>query len=156
MEKDKINEAKSLLFDSLKDEINNLSPIKRWLFEAVFDKILSIFSSDCKDSDVEYSISSLGKVDSEYIRESDLLNYDESMSILGFCHNRTGFKQLMVSNGIEQVVFKNRKVGYKRSDIMRMKSELDKKREKDNESKNYTVSKGRRHYHGLSMIEKLR
>lgn len=154
MGNEKINEAKSKLFDSLKDEMDSLSPIKRWLFETLFDKIWSIFSSDCKETDVAYAVNALGKVNSEYVKESDFMNYDESMKVLGFSHNRTGFKYLMDAKGIEQVIFKSHKVGFKRSDIMSLKEELDEKRAEEDKKKNYTVRNGKRHYRGLSMIEK--
>ena len=154
MENDKIREVKSKLFDSLKDEMDSLSPIKRWLFETLFDKIWSIFSSDCKETDIAYAVNAHDKVNSEYMRESDFMNYDESMKALGFSNNRTGFKYLMDARGIEQVIFKNHKVGFKRSDIMNLKAELDKKRTEEDKKKNYTVRNGKRRYRGLSMIEK--
>ena len=156
MEKVKIKEAKSYLFDSIKEEMENLSPIKRWLFETLFDKIWSIFSSECRETDIVYAVNALEKVNSEYIKESDFMNYDESMKALGFSHNRTGFKYLMDAKGIEQVIFKSHKVGFRRSDIMSLKAEIDEKRAEEDKKKNYTVRNGKRHYRGLSRIEKLK
>lgn len=39
-----INKFKASVLDSVKEELSKLSPIKRWLFETLFDKIWAIFS----------------------------------------------------------------------------------------------------------------
>lgn len=56
---------------------------------------------------------------------TDVLNYDESMHLFNFSNNRVGFKRLMDSKGIKQVVFKNRKIGYRKSELLALKSELE-------------------------------
>lgn len=78
----KIEKLKSDLFDSVKDELSKLSPIKRWLFETLFEKIWAVFSEDCNETEIASAINSLEKVNSEYVRPNDVLNYDESMQSL--------------------------------------------------------------------------
>lgn len=121
----KFDKLKSELFDSVKEEVSKLNPIKRWLFEVLFDRIWDIFSDDCSENDIAEAVNSLEKVNSEYVRPSDVLNYDECMEYLHYGNNRVGFKRLMAARGIEQVIFKNRKIGYRKSDILALKAELD-------------------------------
>lgn len=120
-----INKFKASVLDSVKEELSKLSPIKRWLFETLFDKIWAIFSDECSETEISSAINSLEKVNSEYVRPTDVLNYDESMRVLNFSNNRVGFKRLMDAKGIEQVIFKNRKIGYRKSEILALKSELE-------------------------------
>lgn len=113
-----INKFKANVLDSVKEELSKLSPIKRWLFETLFDKIWAIFSDECSETEISSAINSLEKVNSEYVRPTDVLNYDESMHLFNFSNNRVGFKRLMDSKGIKQVVFKNRKIGYRKSELL--------------------------------------
>lgn len=83
-----INKFKASVLDSVKEELSKLSPIKRWLFETLFDKIWAIFSDECSETEISSAINSLEKVNSEYVRPTDVLNYDESMRVLNFSNNR--------------------------------------------------------------------
>ena len=97
----KMAKIKADAYDLLKEEVNKLSGIKRILFESLFTRIWDIFSDDCSENDIAEAVNSLDKVNSEYVRPSDVLNYDESMRILVFSNNRVGFKRLMDARGIE-------------------------------------------------------
>lgn len=132
-----INKFKASVLDSVKEELSKLSPIKRWLFETLFDKIWAIFSDECSETEISSAINSLEKVNTEYIRPTDVMNYDESMRVLNFSNNRVGFKRLMDDKGIEQVIFKNRKIGYRKSDILALKAELEAEREINRKGKLY-------------------
>lgn len=132
-----INKFKASILDSVKEELSKLSPIKRWLFETLFDKIWAIFSDECSETEISSAINSLDKVNSEYVRPTDVLNYDESMRMLNFSNNRVGFKRLMDAKGIEQVIFKNRKIGYRKSEILALKAELEAEREINRKGKLY-------------------
>lgn len=120
-----INKFKASVLDSVKEELSKLSPIKRWLFETLFDKIWAIFSDECSETEISSAINSLEKVNSEYVRPTDVLNYDEAMEYLHYGCNRVGFKRLMDAKGIEQVIFKNKKIGYRRADIVAVGAELE-------------------------------
>lgn len=121
----KISKLKADAYDLLKEEVSKLSGLKKILFDTVFSRLLDILSEDCSENDVAQAINSIEKVNSEYVRPTDVLNYDESMRILNFSNNRVGFKHLMDAKGIEQVIFKNRKIGYRKSEILALKSELE-------------------------------
>lgn len=147
----KIEKLKSDLFDSVKDELSKLSPIKRWLFETLFEKIWAIFSEDCNETEIASAINSLEKVNTEYIRPTDVMNYDESMRVLNFSNNRVGFKR-----GIEQVIFKNRKIGYRKSEILALKSELEaEQKAKKAKEKPYKQNKAVNKKPRLSNMEKM-
>jgi hypothetical protein len=152
----KIEKLKSDLFDSVKDELSKLSPIKRWLFETLFEKIWAIFSEDCNETEIASAINSLEKVNTEYIRPTDVMNYDESMRVLNFSNNRVGFKRLMDAKGIEQVIFKNRKIGYRKSEILALKSELEaEQKAKKAKEKPYKQNKAVNKKPRLSNMEKM-
>lgn len=121
-----INKLKNDLFDSVKGELEKLSPIKKFLFQTLFDRIWSIFSDDCSDNDIAQAINGLEKVNSEYVREDDFLNYDMSMRLLGYSSNRVGFSNLMKKYRIKQHTFRNQKIGFKKSELLALKSELEK------------------------------
>lgn len=67
-----INKFKASVLDSVKEELSKLSPIKRWLFETLFDKIWAIFSDECSETEISSAINSLEKVNSEYVRPTDI------------------------------------------------------------------------------------
>lgn len=121
----KMAKIKADAYDLLKEEVNKLSGLKKILFESLFTRIWDIFSDDCSENDISEAVNSLDKVNSEYVRPSDVLKYDECMEYLHYGNNRVGFKRLMDARGIEQVIFKNRKIGYRKSDILALKAELD-------------------------------
>nr|DAY68948.1 MAG TPA: hypothetical protein [Caudoviricetes sp.] len=151
-----INKFKASVLDSVKEELSKLSPIKRWLFETLFDKIWAIFSDECSETEISSAINSLEKVNSEYVRPTDVLNYDESMRVLNFSNNRVGFKRLMDAKGIEQVIFKNRKIGYRKSEILALKSELEaEQKAKKAKEKPYKQNKAVNKKPRLSNMEKM-
>lgn len=151
-----INKFKASVLDSVKEELSKLSPIKRWLFETLFDKIWAIFSDERSETEISSAINSLEKVNSEYVRPTDVLNYDESMRVLNFSNNRVGFKRLMDAKGIEQVIFKNRKIGYRKSEILALKSELEaEQKAKKAKEKPYKQNKAVNKKPRLSNMEKM-
>lgn len=121
----KINKLKADAFELLKDEVEKLSGLKKFLFETLFSRLLDILSEDCSENDVAQAINGLEKVNSEYVREDDFLNYDGAMRLLNYSSNRVGFSNLMKKHNIKQQVFRNQKVGFKKSEILALKSELE-------------------------------
>lgn len=119
-------------------------------------KIWAIFSDECSETEISSAINSLEKVNSEYVRPTDVLNCDESMRVLNFSNNRVGFKRLMDAKGIEQVIFKNRKIGYRKSEILALKSELEaEQKAKKAKEKPYKQNKAVNKKPRLSNMEKM-
>lgn len=121
----KISKLKADAYDLLKEEVSKLSGLKKILFDTVFSRLLDILSEDFSENDVAQAINSIEKVNSEYVREDDFLNYDGAMRLLGYSSNRVGFSNLMKRHNIKQQVFRNQKVGFKKSEILALKSELE-------------------------------
>lgn len=80
----KIAKIKAEAYDLVKDEIGKLSGIKKFLFQTLFSRLFDIFTEDCSDNDLAQAINSIEKVNSEYVREDDFLNYDSAMRILHY------------------------------------------------------------------------
>lgn len=107
----KISKLKADAYDLLKEEVSKLSGLKKILFDTVFSRLLDILSEDCSENDVAQAINSI--------------NYDGAMRLLGYSSNRVGFSNLMKRHNIKQQVFRNQKVGFKKSEILALKSELE-------------------------------
>lgn len=152
----KIAKIKAEAYDLVKDEIGKLSGIKKFLFETLFSRLFDIFTEDCSDNDLAQAINSIEKVNSEYVREDDFLNYDSAMRILHYSSNRVGFSNLMKKKGIKQHKFRNQKIGFKKSEILVLEAELAIEREKTKKEKNIVRSKTKRvEKPKLSRMEKL-
>lgn len=152
----KIAKIKAEAYDLVKDEIGKLSGIKKFLFETLFSRLFDIFTEDCSDNDLAQAINSIEKVNSEYVREDDFLNYDSDMRILHYSSNRVGFSNLMKKKGIKQHKFRNQKIGFKKSEILALEAELAIEREKTKKEKNIVRSKTKRvEKPKLSRMEKL-
>lgn len=123
--KNKLAKIKASAYDLVKEEVEKLSGIKKFLFETLFSRIFDIFNEDCTEEDISSAVNSLEKVNSEYVRPDDYLNYDKAMDILHFGNNRAGFSALMKKHGIKQHTFKNQKIGFKKSEILALKAELE-------------------------------
>lgn len=121
----KLAKIKASAYDLVKEEVDKLSGIKKFLFETLFSRIFDIFSEDCSEEDISSAVNSLEKVNGEYVRPDDYLNYEQAMKLLGFSNNRNGFCVLMKKHGIKQHTFKNQKIGFKKSDILALKSKLE-------------------------------
>lgn len=122
----KIANIKAEAYDLVKDEIGKLSGIKKFLFETLFSRLFDIFTEDCSDNDLAQAINSI---------EDDFLNYDSAMRILHYSSNRVGFSNLMKKKGIKQHKFRNQKIGFKKSEILALKAELDAEREAKKKNK---------------------
>lgn len=152
----KISKLKADAYDLLKEEVSKLSGLKKILFDTVFSRLLDILSEDCSENDVAQAINSIEKVNSEYVREDDFLNYDGEMRLLGYSSNRVGFSNLMKRHNIKQQVFRNQKVGFKKSEILALKSELEaEQKAKKAKEKPYKQNKAVNKKPRLSNMEKM-
>lgn len=121
----KLAKIKASAYDLVKEEVEKLSGIKKFLFETLFSRIFDIFNDDCTEEDIASSVNSLEKVNSEYVRPDDFLNYDQAMKLLHFSNNRAGFSALMKKHDIQQHTFKNQKIGFKKSEVLALKTKLE-------------------------------
>lgn len=151
-----ISKLKADAYDLLKEEVSKLSGLKKILFDTVFSRLLDILSEDCSENDVAQAINSIEKVNSEYVREDDFLNYDAGLKLLGYSNNRVAFSNLMKKHGIKKQVFRNQKVGFKKSEILALKSELEaEQKAKKAKEKPYKQNKAVNKKPRLSNMEKM-
>lgn len=133
----KISKLKADAYDLLKEEVSKLSGLKKILFDTVFSRLLDILSEDCSENDVAQAINSIEKVNSEYVR-------------------RVAFSNLMKKHNIKQQVFRNQKVGFKKSEILALKSELEaEQKAKKAKEKPYKQNKAVNKKPRLSNMEKM-
>ena len=117
-----------------KDEeqkIKSLPLILRTAVDTLVGIINKILNNECNEDEVADTMATLNaNSDSRYANE-DLVNYDQAAKILGVSvTNRLKLKSLLDANGIKQVVMHNQKIGFKRSELMALRTKLYAKRDK--------------------------
>lgn len=93
-----------------------ISMIKKIALEIL--KIIEnkIKNNECSD---DYILNVASKINAEmngYIREDELLNYDQAMKMLGIS-NRNVFNKICKDNKVENIKIKNVHVGFRKNDI---------------------------------------
>lgn len=93
-----------------------ISMIKKIALEIL--KIIEnkIKNNECSD---DYILNVASKINAEmngYVREDELLNYDQAMKMLGIS-NRNAFNKLCKENKVKNLKIKNVHVGFRKKDI---------------------------------------
>lgn len=112
-------------------KIKSLPLVFRLAVDMLIGLIKKIINNECDEDEVTDTLATLNSnADSRYADE-DLVNYDQAANILGVSvTNRIRLKSLLDSNGVKQVVMHNQKVGFKRSELMALRTKLYAKRTK--------------------------
>ena len=112
-------------------KIKSFPLVLRLAVDALVGVIKKILNNECDEDEVTDTMATLNaNSDSRYANE-DLVNYDQAARILGVSvTNRVKLKLLLDLNGIKQVVMHNQRVGFKRSQIMALRTKLFAKRNK--------------------------
>ena len=112
-------------------KIKSLPIVLRLALDALLGVIRKILNNECDEDEVTDTMATLNaNADSRYADE-DLVNYDQAANILGVSvTNRIRLKSLLDANGIRQVVMHNQKIGFKRSELMALRTKLYAKRTK--------------------------
>ena len=117
-----------------KDEeqkIKSLPIILRTAVDTLVGIINKILNNECNEDEVADTIATLNANSNSRYANEDLVNYDQAARILGVSvTNRVKLKLLLDLNGIKQVVMHNQRVGFKRSQIMALRTKLFAKRNK--------------------------
>lgn len=95
---------------------HNLSMIKRIALEILKNIENKIRNDECSD---DYMLNMASKISAEmngYIREDELLNYDQAMKMLGIS-NRNVFNRICRKHKVENIKIKNVHVGFRKKDI---------------------------------------
>ena len=105
--------------------IKSLPLVFRIAVDMLVGVIKKILNNECNEDEVTDTMATLNaNADSRYANE-DLVNYDQAAKILGVSvTNRIRLKSLLDANGVKQVVMHNQKIGFKRSELMALRTKL--------------------------------
>ena len=112
-------------------KIKSLPLVLRLAIDTLVGIIKKILNNECDEDEVTDTMATLkANSDSRYADE-DLVNYDQAAKILGVSvTNRLRLKSLLDANGIKQVVMHNQIIGFRRSEVMALRTKLFAKRAK--------------------------
>ena len=113
------------------EKIKSLPLVLRLAVDALVGVIKKILNNECDEDEVTDTMATLkANADRRYANE-DLVNYDQAAKILGVSvTNRIRLKTLLDANGVKQVVMHNQRIGFKRSEVMALRTKLFAKRPK--------------------------
>lgn len=111
--------------------IRSLPLVFRIAVDMLVGIIKKIINNECDEDEVTDTMATLkANADRRYANE-DLVNYDQAAKILGVSvTNRIRLKTLLDANGVKQVVMHNQRIGFKRSEVMALRTKLYAKRTK--------------------------
>ena len=92
---------------------------------ALIDFIRQMVVNDCDDEMLSRTISSINMPITTGALEEDYVNYDEALRELGIGYNRNKLKMLADKHGIKNHRFRNVPIGFLRSDIEKLKKEIE-------------------------------
>lgn len=110
-------------------KIKSLPLVFRIAVDMLVGIIKKIINNECDEDEVTDTMATLkANADRRYANE-DLVNYDQAAKILGVSvTNRIRLKSLLDANGVKQVVMHNQRIGFKRSEVMALRTKLFAKR----------------------------
>ena len=112
-------------------KIKSLPLVLRIAVDTLMGVLKKILNDECNEDEVADTIATLDANAGGRYANEDLVNYDQAAKILGVSvTNRIRLKSLLDTNGVKQVVMHNQKVGFKRSEVMALRTKLFAKRAK--------------------------
>lgn len=107
------------------NKIKSLPLVLRLAVDTLVGVIRKILNNECDEDEVTDTLATLNaNADSRYADE-DLVNYDQAAKILGVSvTNRIRLKSLLDANGVKQVVMHNQRIGFRRSEVMAIRTKL--------------------------------
>jgi hypothetical protein len=105
---------------------NNLSPIKKMAL-SVWDRVREQIINDCSDEEITKQMSHIHPDLRGTFKEKDFVSYDKALGILKMGYNRNKLNSLAKRYGIKNYTFNNVHIGFKKEDIMFLKSVISNK-----------------------------
>ena len=104
-------------------KIKSLPLVFRLAVDMLLGLIKKILNNECDEDEVTDTLATLNaNADSRYSNE-DLVNYDQAAKILGVSvTNRIRLKSLLDANGVKQVIMHNQRIGFRRSEVMALRT----------------------------------
>lgn len=113
------------------NKLDRLPLVFKLTINTLLDAVRRILDGDCDESAITDTMATLNNNSQGRYADEDLVNYEEAAKILGISTtNRMKLKLLLDMNNIQQVTLHNQKVGFKRTEIMALRSKLYDKRKK--------------------------
>lgn len=123
-----------------KEKLNKRGPLMKQAYRMLKQCMLDIISGECNEDEVAEMMARVHPKENGYICPDDYWNVDECCRYLNM--DRAQFYQKVVrKDRLEPCTFKNRNLGYKRSDIERY---LHKHRDKENHRRMMKVNREKR------------
>lgn len=121
-----------------KFDYKTLSLKKQYVWKFCKQILRDLKNGECSDEQIDELVSSIEPNKHGSYKEEDFVNADQAMEILQIGNNRNLFFGLLKTYKIEAKTFKGKKIGYLKSDIMRINNIIDDsyKKKKKNTSKN--------------------
>ena len=105
-------------------KLNELSPVKRAAIAAL-ESVKHMVMTDCSDEDVAKAMVKFHpSSDKDYFNPDDYMNYDEACKELRLGNNRGKLNSLCKRYGIKNISVKNRPLGFRRKEILKLKNIL--------------------------------
>ena len=118
-----------LLSSSARERIEKLPFFLKYIIGILLDCMDDIINGKCNEDVLVSTLSTLERNANGKFSNEDLMNYDEAGKVLGFgTTNRCGLKKLLDKNNIHQVIINNTKCGFRRDEILLLKSKLEMKK----------------------------
>ena len=112
-------------------KIESLPLIVRLAMDTLMGVLKKILNDECNEDEVADTIATLDANAGGRYANEDLVNYDQAAKILGVSvTNRLRLKSLLDTNGIKQVVMHNQRIGFRRSEVMALRTKMFAKRAK--------------------------
>lgn len=112
-------------------KLDRLPLVFKLATNTLLDAVRRILDGDCNESAITDTMATLNNNSQGRYADEDLVNYEEAARILGISEtNRMKLKLLLDMNNIQQVTLHNQRIGFKRSEIMALRSKLYDKRKK--------------------------
>lgn len=99
-------------------------PVIQMAARALLDALDRIVNGECDETAIEQSIATINCHSKGKFGSEDLLTYDKAMKMLGI-GDRNRLKRVLDSHGVKQVTIHNQKVGFRRSDIIAVKTRME-------------------------------
>lgn len=126
-----LNAEKMNFTEEEQSKLDRLPLVFKLAINSLLDAVRRILDGDCNESAITDTMATLNNNSQGRYADEDLVNYEEAARMLGISEtNRMKLRLLLDMNNIQQVVIHNQKVGFKRTEIMALRSKMYDKRKK--------------------------
>ncbi len=116
----------------LEEEIKNIkSPLLKQAARYLSMVLENIISGSCDETEAAEIMTLLHPLKHDYFSDNDLMNVDQCCKYLGLGYNRAKFYRIVKEYGLQEVSLNNQKVGYRKSDIKKVKDNISSANERD-------------------------